>query len=247
MNKLCQSAIPVVCLLNLAATTAPAQSAFEAASIRLHPPAPGPLRSSSHVGPAGVTFTNVYLKSCIRAAYEVKSYQIAGGPDWLTSERFDVVAKAAAPVSKGQLMLMFRTLLEDRCKLKTHRETRELPVYSLVVARGGPKLHTGKEDGATEVGGSGHTIDSRGMTMQQLAGILSQFTGSQGRPVLDATGLSGYYDIKLDLGSSDPAGGDNSSGSDLFIAVQELGLKLEARKYPVEVLVIDQVEKPSEN
>jgi uncharacterized protein (TIGR03435 family) len=121
--------------------------AFEVASIKLHQAVPGPFRSSSSIETGGINFTNVNLKGCIRAAYGVQPNRILGGPDWLTEERYDIVAKAASAVPKAQLMLMLQTLLEDRFQLKLHRETTELPIYALVVAKNGPKIHAGEEDG----------------------------------------------------------------------------------------------------
>src|SRR5690349_3137039 len=144
---LATSALAILCLAR-AQTPPAARPAFEVASVKVHIRTPGPLRAYSHVQPAGIDFNNVALKGCIRSAYGMEAYRILGGPDWTASERYDIVAKAAAAAPKDQLMLMLQTLLEDRFKLKVHRETRELPVYGLVVARNGPKLRPGKEDGA---------------------------------------------------------------------------------------------------
>lgn len=245
--------LPTVCLMYSTAgraqspATGPNRPAFEVASIKLHRPTPGPFRSYKEVGPAGISFTNFDLNGCIRSAYGVAGYQIVGGLGWLTSDRYDIVAKAAAAVPKAQLMLMLQTLLEDRFKLKVHRETQELPVYGLVVGKKGLRVHPGKEDGETEIGGAAHLINSRGMTMKDLASFLSQFTLRSGRPVLDMTGLTGVFDITLDFVTDDFAPGDNNPSPDIFTALQEIGLKLEPRKSPIEVLVIDYAEKPSEN
>jgi len=226
----------------------PDRPAFEVASVKPHPPSPGPLRASAGIGPAGIDFTNVALKGCIRSAYGVETWRISGGPDWLASERYDIVAKAASAAPKAQLMRMLQTLLEDRFQLKVHRETQEVPVYALVVGKSGLKIHAGKENGETEVGGAGHLINSRGMTLKQLAGFLSQMTQSSGRPVLDMTGIAGVFDITLDAAPDDAAAAGDNSGPDLFTALQQqLGLKLEPRKSPLEVLVVDRAEKPAAN
>jgi len=208
--------------------------AFEAASVKLHQPVPGPFRSSTGIEPGGINFTNVNLKGCIRAAYGVPPSRITGGADWLNEERYDIVAK--------RLMLMLQTLLEDRFQLKLHHETKELPIYALVVGKNGPKMHPGKEDGETEIGGVAHLIDSRGMTMKALAGALSRLSPQVDLPVFDMTGLPGVFDVTLDV---EP---DDDSGQSIFTALQEqLGLKLEPRKGPVEILAIDHAAKPSDN
>jgi len=243
-----------LCLVYLAGSQVQAQApdqgrpAFEVASVKLHRPTPGPLRASANVGPAAIHYTNVTLKSSIRSAYGFESYRMVGGPDWLTSERYDIEAKAALASPREQLMRMLQTLLEDRFHLKVHREMRELPTYALVVGKSGLKIHPGKENGETEVGGAVHLINSRGMTMKQLAAFLSQITERSGHPVLDTTGLTGVYDITLDFDPDDAKPSDDHSQPDLFAALQEqLGLKLEPRKTSLEVLVIDHAEKPSEN
>jgi uncharacterized protein (TIGR03435 family) len=214
--------------------------AFEVASIKPHLPDPGPLRSSSSIETGGINFTNVTLQSCIRRAYGVPPNRISGGPDWLTEERYDIVAKAAAAAPKARLMPMLQTLLEDRFQLRLHRETKELPIYALVAAKNGPKIRPGKEDGGAEMGGATHLIDSRGMTMTALAGVLPRLSQEVDRPVFDMTGLTGAFDITFDV--------DTDSSQSIFTALQEqLGLKLEPRKAPVEVLIIDDAAKPSNN
>ena len=228
------------------AQSSAARPEFEVASVKFHPPAGGPLRASTGVGPAGIDFHNVTLTTCIRAAYGIPAYRIAGGPDWLASARYDVVAKAAAAASRAVLMQMLQALLEKRFQLQVHRETRELPVYALVAASAETKLRAGKEDGETEIGGAVHTIDSRGMTMKALAGALTQITQPTGLPVIDQTGFSGVYDIVLDL-RDEAASGDDHSGPDLFAALRPLGLKLERRRSPFEVLVVDRAARPAEN
>jgi len=221
---------------------------FEVASIKPHRPEPGPFRSSTSFETGGIHFTNVNLKGCIRAAYGVQPNRILGGPDWLTSERYDIVAKAASFVPKARLMLMLQTLLEDRFQLKLHRETKELPIYALVVAKNGAKIHAGKPDGETEIGGGAHLIDSRGMTMKALAGALSSFSPQVDLPVFDMTGLAGVFDVTFDLEMDDKSSGDADAGQSIFTALQEqLGLKLEPRKGPLEILVIEHAIKASDN
>jgi uncharacterized protein (TIGR03435 family) len=247
------SVLPALCLTYSIASqaqppaAAPERPAFEVASIKVHRPTPGPFRSSREMGPAGISFTNADLNGCIRSAYGVAGYQIVGGQDGLPPDRYDILAKAAGAVPKAQLMLMLQMLLEDRFKLKVHREIKELPVYGLVVGKKGLRVHAGKEGGETEIGGASHFINSRGMTMKDLAGVLSQITQTSGRPVLDMTGLSGVFDITLDFIADDSVPGDSNSGADMFSALKEIGLKLEPRKSPIEVVIVDHAEKPSEN
>jgi uncharacterized protein (TIGR03435 family) len=191
--------------------------AFEVASVKLHQPEPGPFRSSSSVETGGIHFTNVNLKGCIRAAYEVQQNRISGGPDWIVSERYDIVAKAASAVPRERLMLMLRTLLEDRFQLRLHRETKELPIYALVVGKNGPKMRPGKEDGETEIGGGAHLIDSRGMTMKALAGALPRISQEVDRPVFDMTGLAGVFDVTLDVEADEKPAADAASGQSILV------------------------------
>jgi uncharacterized protein (TIGR03435 family) len=245
--------LPALCFMYSIASRAqppapvPDRPAFEIASVKLHRPTRGPFRSTREAGSAGISFTNVDLNGCVRSAYGVAAYQIVDGQSRLPPDRYDILANAASAVPKARLMLMLQVLLEDRFKLKVHREIKELPVYGLVVGKKGVRVRAGKEGGETEIGGASHFIDSRGMTMKDLAGALSQITQRSGRPVLDMTGLSGVFDITLDFAADDSAPGDSNSGPDIFAALEEIGLKLEPRKSPIEVLVVDHAEKASEN
>jgi uncharacterized protein (TIGR03435 family) len=185
--------------------------------------------------------------------------QILGGPVWIDSPdaTFDIEAKPAAPpVSSEDCRRMVQTLLADRFKLVLHKEKREMPVYALVVGSKGSKLHdaTGEEplwpgsrimiNGASlQVNDNYSRSTARGMTMGQLAGHLQQEPGV-GRLVVDETNLKGTYPLTLDYSN----GSGNDDRPDLFTALQEqLGLKLESKKEPVEVLVIDHAAKPDAN
>jgi uncharacterized protein (TIGR03435 family) len=244
--------LSVVWLVNLSAsaaqsqTLAPDRPEFEAASIKLRPATSGPIRVSAGVDAGRIQYRSVTVIDCIRNAYGVPRYRISGGPDWLGSDRYDIIARASSATPKAQLMLMLQTLFEDRFKLRTHLETRDVPTYALVVGKNGPKLKPGKVDAQTEIGGAGHLINSQGMTMHALAAALTQITQASGRPILDMTGLDSVFDINLDF-VSDELAGVNNSDPDIFAALQALGLKLESQKSPFEVLVIDHVERPSEN
>jgi bla regulator protein blaR1 len=228
-------------------------------------------------GPDGFSATNVPLKLLIREALDVNDDQISEEPAWTSSSRFDIDAKvdgADVPALKkltfDQRRQMLRSLLVDRFGLKTHEETKELPVYALVVAKGGPKLKEAKAPDANASGPRGPRMmfDASGqltgqsVPMADVARILSQQIG---RTVIDKTGLTGSYDFSLQLpprsgpmamapapGNGPPAGGedggDDSSGPSIFTAVQEqLGLKLESQKAPLPLIVIDHIEQPSAN
>jgi uncharacterized protein (TIGR03435 family) len=247
---------------------------FEVASIK--PSAPDSLGSLiSGPAPSQFTIRNTPLVSIVTFAYVRPDYQIAGGPDWIRSERFDIVAKYPSGHSPAQVPAMLRALLEERFRFKTHVETREAPIYALVTAREdkrlGPELRRAEVDcvayrkqpaRTSEVRTSVPPCESRifgegrdrfiwasGSTMAQLA---SMIRSSAGRDVVDRTGLTGEFDIRLrwrpDAGMTqgqDPGNADDSAVS-LFTALQEqLGLRLESRRGPVEFLVIDSVERPT--
>jgi uncharacterized protein (TIGR03435 family) len=178
-------------------------------------------------------------------AYHLKDLQIFGAPAWLDAfdSAYDMEGKPAGPVTDEQCRLMVQSLFADRFKLAAHLEMKESSVYLLTIGKNGVKLREGggvKFGGSTEVDASGKLAYAEGWTMTQLASRLVDFTG---RPVVDRTGLAGKYGITLDFSRAD--GDDRPS---IFTAVQEqLGLKLEAAKAPVEMLIIDHIEKPGGN
>ena len=224
-----------------------AQSTFEVASIKVHPPTDGPQRVSMAGEHGRINYSNVTVRALVRKAYGLRVYPLATGADPLSTDRYDVIAKASGEPSDKETMQMLQALLEERFGLKAHRETKELPIYALIVGKNIAKLHEMKDDGtAAEItgdGARGRPITAHHVTMKMLAGALQGYTGD---PVLDMTGLTGIYDLSLEFTwNESPAGSD---GPSIFTAVQEqLGLKLEARKGPVEVIVIDHVGKPSGN
>jgi len=248
--------------------------AFEVASIK--PNATGDNRIMMQMAPGGrLNVTGATLRMLIRNAYRVQDFQIIGGPQWISADRFDIQAKAEDNASQTQVNEMLQTLLAERFQLKFHKETRELPVYELAVAKNGPKLEETKVDGPprTFQGPDGRTqtmgrgmvmigrgqINGGGMSMAQLAQMLGN---NLGRTVVDKTGLTGNYDIQLswtpDPGQGPlmpglpPGGGDRGAPADpslpsIFTAIQEqLGLKIDSGKGPVEVMVIDGAQKPAE-
>jgi bla regulator protein blaR1 len=246
--------------------------AFEVASIK--PNKSGEPDVRLMFTPDGFSATNVPLREFIRMAYQVQEFQMSGGPPWINSERYDIEAKVDSSAAEQLRQLdqdqhrrMLQPLLEDRFQLKVHWEQKELPVYALAVAKNGPKLHEAKAgdtypDGFKGPDGVGHAglmrigpggITAQGVPMDAIVRLLSQ---QLGRTVVDKTGLKGNYDVQLqwtpDNGPASMMGPDSKpapdSGPSIFTAIQEqLGLKLESQKGPVDVLMIDSVGRPSAN
>jgi len=230
-------------LLFLSIAPAGAQApAFEVASIRPSDYRGGPLRVTARIEADGVNFSNVTLRTCIQRAYGVAPYQVVG-PDWTATERYMIVAKAGGPAPEAQIRRMLQPLLADRFKLVVHRESREIPVYGLVAPKGAGKLKAAAlGDGATEIGeGDGGAIKFQRVSMDTLAGFL---TRTLGRPVYNETRIDGAYDFQLAWAQ----GAEPSDAPSIFTALgEQTGLKLEGRKAPVEMLVIDRAERPSAN
>ena len=224
--------------------------AFEVASVKLN--ASGEGRSFTRTTGGRVEWTNVTLKMCICMAYNVHDYSFFG-PDWLSSVRVDIVAKPSAP--EHDVDLMMQTLLMERFKLVAHRGSRNVTAYALVVAASGPKIHAVELGEKKEYWGIG-TLKGESVPMTLLAQMLAARLHG---PVEDKTGLPGVFNFTLtwtpdDVPSGPPSASgasipDRREGPSVFSAVQEqLGLKLEARKIPTQILVVDHVEKaPTEN
>ncbi len=189
-------------------------------------------------------------------AYNVQPERITGFPSWMTSERYDIEAKIDHPVSRDEMLRMLQALLADRFKLSLQQEVNELPVYALVVAKGGPNLRDAQ--GGPFGGGKGPKGEAlfRNFTMPVFALTIARMVTD--RPIIDKTGLNGVYDFELlftpDSNPNTPRReAENSSnfpadGPSIFAALQEqLGLKLEPEKGPIEFLHIVGVERPSEN
>lgn len=218
---------------------------FEVASIKPSAAEPDSV-SGITTGHGRVDAENVTLQRCIMGAYGVGPNQIAGGPPWLKSDRFEILAKADQPInSDAVLMLMLRELLAERFKLRIHRETRRIPAYVLELTRKPPKLEWAKGGEAvtnTTTGNAGVSIDAKNTDMDSFARILSR---RMDRPVIDHTHLEGNFDIRLHWIPSD---GGTAEEYSVFTAIQErLGLRLRPRNVPIEVIVIDDVQRPSEN
>jgi len=187
---------------------------------------------------------NVTLKRCIIGAYSVGPHQIFGGPDWLDTDRFEILAKTEQPINDdAALMVILQGLLVERFKLALHRETRTIQALVLEVAKSGPKFEKTQAAEATTNTSSNKTgisIAARGADMDAFARILARNTDL---PVVNQTGLEGIFNLNLQW-TRDSA----NAGPSIFTALQEqLGLRLRSQKAPVEIIVIEHAEKPSEN
>jgi uncharacterized protein (TIGR03435 family) len=257
------------------------QPKFEVASIK---PSHTDGLTTMRVDP-GHFIADTTVERLIQNAYRVQSFQIMGGPDWIRSDRFAIEAKADDGVGRSEMFRMLQSLLEERFQLKTHRETREMPVYALVAARGGPKLPRVDEIGCRDVDADGlpqwvggriappvrnvtltpqcGTVGWRLLRGAQLLGgrvdmaeLVRALSNVLGRSVIDKTGYTGIFDVKLDFAPDEstpilpppPPGALAPGGPSIFSALQQqLGLRLESTRGPAEVMVIDHVERPSAN
>lgn len=275
MKLLTTAAIGVLCTLPLAygqgsappparedVCTAHPGATFEVATIRpIDKPAGG---SNLHAERDSMDSTGV-LRRLILFAYDMRDFQVTGGPDWVNTQVWEIHAKIDPPetdmkpadeATRRALTERFsqrvRSLLADRFQFGCHIVTKELPVYELMLAKGGPKLAETKAEPARQhsmsSNGNSRKIDmsATGITMADIARSLS---GNVGRPVLDKTGLTGQYDLQMTWAPATPAAQESDTGPagpSIFTAVEEqLGLKLVPAKGPV--LVVDSVEKPSDN
>lgn len=274
-----------------AVATAQTTPAFEVASVRPSAEQVSQVSVGVHVDGSQVRIVGLTLKLYVGLAYGLKPHQIVG-PDWLGQPRFDIAAKIPDGTSRAQLPQMFQALLADRFQMKSHRETKEFAVYALTASKDGVKLQpsvsapeppsdkppaisvtaggSAGSSGADLGGGSSFTlgnnrIEIRKMTMPQIAELLTRLSD---RPVIDATGITGAYDLAIELTPEDFIGVqirgglnngalippqalrllDNAAADPFTNALQKFGLSLESRKAPLDVLVIDSIQKtPTEN
>ena len=250
------------------AEDAPPQGlAFEVVSIK--PNKSGGEHSSTSLGDGRFTARNTTLQTLMQYnAFGIPAAQITGQPGWLSTERFDIDAKLDDAVAEQMRKLgreaetlwmrqMVQQLLADRFKLAFHRETQEFAVYALVVAKNGSKIERAKDaDGGPSVSWGNGKLTAKSVTMEKLAQTLSiALSREVSRMVVDKTGLEGKYDLALEwspdnrsAAMTDTSNESAPPGPSIFTAVQEqLGLKLESAKAPVETVLIDHVEQPSEN
>ncbi len=227
--------------------------AFDAASVKPSPPVPQGQGGGSNMkaDPGRLTCTNVPLKRYVMTAWALKDYQITT-PEWMNDERYDMTATMPAGTPPHEVLQMLQGVLINRFKLVTHRETKELPVYALIVEKNGMKLKPAEGFGSSISSSPKGTTMHANTTMKGFAATLSNFVG---RPVVDMTGLAGGFNINLewapDRMRSNPSGDEGRAtdpGPTIYTALHEIGLKLEARKAPIEMLVVDRAEKvPVEN
>jgi uncharacterized protein (TIGR03435 family) len=281
-------------ILALACASFAQPPAFEVASVKQAEPITPALVQSGRLH-IGVSIDSLYVRisqyslyELTTLAYQVKGHQISG-PDWMVTERFDIQAKLPEGSRRGQVPAMMQTLLAERFGMRVHRENRELSVYALVVASGGPRLKPCSGEDATpqapggpiqggmtvsaggaavSTGASGDSkitpgqdgnlhVENKKMTLARFADFIGRYSEL---PVIDSTGLQGAYEMEFDVSGEEvrnaarahgvavppPAGGEaasDPSGVSLASSLRRLGLKLESRKGPTEVLVIDKVEK----
>ncbi len=255
------------------------QAQFEVASIK--PAVPDARGTYIRTTPGGtLTINNMPLKELIVFAWRIQPYQITGGPPWMATARWDVSAKPENKPKEGEMQQMMQAMLAERFQLVSHQETREMPVYALVLARKdgklGPDLSETKECTTPDRNSPPPRLEPGqppprfcGQMMMGLriltavsvpiSNLVPALARMLGRTVIDKTGLTGKYDIKLEWTPDEsqmanlnpeaprPAASD-TLGPSIFTALQEqLGLKLESQKGPVEILVVERAEKPSEN
>ncbi len=234
-------------------STAPA---FEVASVKVTPlPTNGSFSIGSHFSANGFEAWHITMRQCIQAAYDIREGWIIG-PAWITSDsaRYSITAKASAAAPQSTLRLMLQRLLAERFGLKVHTELQEQPVYALVVGKSGIKLKPVEYEGADRDSGF-HPVNTGLEVKHTSMAVLAKIMSSPpflDRPVIDLTGVEGLFDFQLRYATRgfmpvlDPP--EDISEPTIFAAFEDIGLKLEPRKAPVECLVIDRaMQVPTEN
>jgi uncharacterized protein (TIGR03435 family) len=248
--------------------------AFEVVSIK--PNVDGPAAGPARVAADGDRFiaSNAYLKMILQFAYRppsgrtLRNSDIVGGPQWADTDRFDIEAKTSsgANPTPEQMRLMMQSMLMDRFRLKAHWEMRQMPTYNLVAAKNGVKAKLSNDQSPISIDGQRGvartiakpspagitvTMSADGMPIDVLVGTLQSYAG---RPMFDKTGLQGMFDVRLQFfmestsNNGAPPASSDPMGPTFATAIEEqLGLKLESSRGPLPVLVIDNVQKPSEN
>jgi uncharacterized protein (TIGR03435 family) len=253
------SLLSVVCVFAIAALAQPqaAKLEFEVASIR--PPAPeqGPYKSTGLMrggpgtsDPGQIRFVNSSLANVVMTAYNLKPYQLTA-PDWMSDVHFDIVAKVPDGASSDGVRVMLQNMLAVRFQLKVHMDKKEMQAYSLVVAKGGLKM---KPAAAEATGGAppGASMQMGAKSMHftvpraTMASICATLSRQLSEPVIDQTGLTGAFNFDLEFARE---GAVDATAPGLFTALQEqLGLRLESKKQPVDIVIVDHSERtPTEN
>jgi len=269
-------AVVAATAVGLQAQAPETRQAFDVASIKRETGVSSGVTFAARAG-GTLTVINNPLTNVIDNAYGIRRYQLIGGPDWINSDRYNIQAKATGDATRAEMMAMLQSLLEDRFKLTVHRETRELPIYVLTVAKGGIKLQPAREGGCVNVdpryprrpapgekptpscGNNNITASTWNASAIDMASAAAALVGVLGRNVIDRTGITGKYDIHVQWTPDQaPAGVDNAGQANALasesaapplvtVLEQDLGLKLESTRGPIDVLIIDRVERPSED
>jgi uncharacterized protein (TIGR03435 family) len=244
----------------------PERPRFEVASVK---PTNGIGPVSGGAGIGSASEHNETVRFLLWFSYRVQPFQITGGPRWIDTDHFDIEARAEdRNAGPDQIRLMLQSLLEDRFHLKLHRQMRQSSIYALVVAKGGPKIELSADQTSADVNGPsppGSPLPNHGAIRLGAGSLLANavrlsffcqmLSQRMDRLVVDRTNLSGRYDFLLqwnpgpgETRNEAPAAPDIESRPSIFTAIQEqMGLKLESARGPVEVLVVDHIEKPTEN
>jgi uncharacterized protein (TIGR03435 family) len=214
---------------------------FEVASVKPVSPPAGPHVVSLVINHGRLNIEAAELRQIVGLAYAVQRIRVLGGPEWADADQFDIAAKAeSADATRDEIRSMLQALLAERFKLVVHHETKEMGAYSLVLTKNGSKLKTAPADRKS---GMAHTVGPSGeqrtvFEASPLKVLVNMLANTLGSPVVDKTRLDGLYDFTFEW---------PDAGSTLFTSVDQLGLKLEAKKELVEVLVIERAEHPSAN
>ena len=275
MERMLRNCVAVLFMIPAVAGYGAQRPAFEVASVKVNADCVGD-RQDEQFSPGRLSVTCITLSNLIQAAYVTFAdgrsknpvrLRVVDLPDWARSSRFNLTAKAGGDAPMEQMFgPMLQSLLEDRFSLALHRETRELPVYTMTLAKSGLRIQPTKEGSCIpldlnhanepspkfcgrmmgRVNGALVIDDAYGMTLPEIA---SRFLANRlDRPVIDKTGIPGIFDAHLEFSRDNENPADDSAAASIFTAAQEqLGLKLSAGKGPVEVLVIDRVKQLSAN
>ena len=249
--------LSIVAVYGAFGQTAEAPLAFDVASVKANGvgtgEGPGRGREIVTPSPAGITMMNVHLKSAIQWAYHVQAIQVSG-PGWLDDNRYDIVAKTAGETPTERQRAMMQTLLAQRFKLAVHRETKEMPAYIMTVAKSGHKLKPSDSEGEMELKPNSGNRMSAAFSHVTLEQLLERMTPILQGVVIDQTGLKGSYDFTMDMtpyiggGDFKPTGIEDVVTLIIQAAKEQLGIIIEQKKAPVEVLIVGHVEKiPVEN
>jgi uncharacterized protein (TIGR03435 family) len=232
-------AIPLLAR-GMAQQTAP--PTFEVATIK--PAAPNQPGYGINYGRGTIKLNNVTPRQAILCAYDLHDYQLSGGPKWVTSEAFDITAKAdPSDAKRDDLFPMLRTLLADRFQLVLRKEIKPLPAYALIMAKGGLKLQKAAPGGPRGTSSGSRKLTAHVASMSVIAGLIASKVE---RPVVDRTGAEGVFNFDLHFASDNEP--PDSTEPSFFTALQEqCGLKLETTTAPGDTFVIERAERPSAN